>query len=461
MPPSLTPIEVPTDRGDLCIPFLESHGFFARTHPIRSRDKSCLSDPFGYYLRRRLGLRDPLRFSKALSRGSWAHEILEFMPGTPPSAWPSNLQSRLDARLKELSDICDECGLHAELRAGILANERTTALSALGWLTALAQWRLPSNPLLADGFLAELRKRHTIASEVRIAFRVPGVKTECLIELDRLSYDEKHNTLWIEDYKTTEGSVRDRGHQCPVEHQNRLYLYGVVHNLPTLLDRFNLPADARLGGFRHLILQSPSISLNQKDRPYSYSSHGKRTGVSGTVHQTNGGWGAQILGGSSQEFASEHQAVEWLHSQTGKAPERIYDGEPSLDLYARRCIDYYNGAGDYADKFGERQSDPPVLISTTRVDEILNPDTEMELLDTLKRIDYFATLRPVPRFFPRFAEGMLNMSSHKLNAYAPFYTSPVRMWPQIAHENRLIPTFIDEDVPQLDAGDCFIGDPNV
>ena len=57
--------------------WLESQGLVAKEPAIRSSDyETILSCPFQYYLSRRLGLVSALRWSAALSRGSWFHKRL-------------------------------------------------------------------------------------------------------------------------------------------------------------------------------------------------------------------------------------------------------------------------------------------------------------------------------------------------------------------------------------------------
>ena len=71
MPPNQEPQPLPTDRAKSARIYLEPEGLVARVPSIRSSDYgSALSDPFGYYLRRRLGLTPPLLYSEALARGS-------------------------------------------------------------------------------------------------------------------------------------------------------------------------------------------------------------------------------------------------------------------------------------------------------------------------------------------------------------------------------------------------------
>ena len=79
MPPNVQEIKPPEGWGEDAARWLEAHGMVAEVPTIRSSDyESCLGNPFGYYLTRRLGLSDALRWSEALSRGSWFHKRFEY-----------------------------------------------------------------------------------------------------------------------------------------------------------------------------------------------------------------------------------------------------------------------------------------------------------------------------------------------------------------------------------------------
>jgi hypothetical protein len=73
MPPEFR--STPVGSRDL----LAQHGLVERRPPVRSSDFRSLGSPFHYYLTRKLGLVPALRYSVALSQGTWFHAALELL----------------------------------------------------------------------------------------------------------------------------------------------------------------------------------------------------------------------------------------------------------------------------------------------------------------------------------------------------------------------------------------------
>lgn len=102
----------------------------AEVPPSRASDYSlCLSNPFQYYLTRRLGLVPMLSWSEALSAGTWMHEraryfFQSFPNGDLPAELNTELQNQLDDRLTELRAACNTLSISPARENEILEDER-------------------------------------------------------------------------------------------------------------------------------------------------------------------------------------------------------------------------------------------------------------------------------------------------------------------------------------------------
>ena len=122
MPPEIQPVPLPTDRARSARHYLESEGLVPRIPSIRSSDySSSLSDPFGYYLRRRLGLIPALSYSEALSRGSYFHTL--FALYDRDDRWQI-FKRQCQSRLTEINNICKQLRVAESARADAVQNEQ-------------------------------------------------------------------------------------------------------------------------------------------------------------------------------------------------------------------------------------------------------------------------------------------------------------------------------------------------
>ena len=133
MPPEIESVPLPTGRGQDAQKWMEYHGYVDTTPSIRSSDyEGVLHCPFQYYLSRRLGLSPALRWSKALSRGSWFHKRLEFYRDTPETAALA-MDKLLSDRLDELEEICQAIGIKGESKDNVLEREKKDVACASAW----------------------------------------------------------------------------------------------------------------------------------------------------------------------------------------------------------------------------------------------------------------------------------------------------------------------------------------
>lgn len=451
MPPSVTPIPVPKGRGADVVPFLEANGIFPVEPPIHSSDLYELHvDPFNYYLKRRLGLVKALRWpGKALNRGSWFHTIFE-LAHLSPGDRAVRYEQKILNRLTELEGLCATLGLLGDKRTNILRIERQDARTAQGWFEEALTLKYPHIETLKDGFLAQLNAPHlrVLASELTLIYAgeeaVEGFPLAIII--DKLVYNTKTNTVWIYDPKTTGGDAVERA-QCPlVEFQCRHYLWVVRALMQSgeLQKMFGLPANATLGGMKHICVHKPQISFGDKDRDFVYTSEGKKTGISGKamMEGTSGKWIVLTSNdGSPKTYADEGTAFQALWDLCGKKPEKLYaEGEPNILNYRKRVRDYYLMQGEYA-KDG-LTAPLRICISTSHAKELLDEDATFEYLSLLQRIHHFATLDPSPRNFARTMDGMWNWDD--LTEYAPFYTTRPAQWPDVILKNGFIVRHRDE-----------------
>ena len=107
-------IEEPKDNSRSAKEFLEYHGYVSRQPSIRSSDyELVLSNPFQYYLSRRMGLIPCLQWSDALARGGWFHTYLEYINHSE-SVIDEAYNDAITNRKDELKEICEQRGIKGE-----------------------------------------------------------------------------------------------------------------------------------------------------------------------------------------------------------------------------------------------------------------------------------------------------------------------------------------------------------
>lgn len=452
-PPEVQKIAVPTGRGRPAKQWLEAQGLVSRIPPIRSSDIAVLSDPFGWYISRRLSLVPAFSRNASRDRGTWLHKAYETSGG-------SGYAQALEARLKELTAICEALGTtNAELQK-VLETERHDAATALVWYKTSQKVRIPGSEQMKDGWLKYLERdyRRTLGHEVTLIVNDPNYKwTPLLAQFDSLHYNSRTRSVWAVDLKTTD-NAETRALSCPVEFQTRHYLNILKSGLQAIIDTYGLPPDTKAGGILHVTITRPNIKFGENDRHYTYRSEGKRSGVTGTAipHALDKGkWTMMADGPGGRTLVkdlNELEAVGQLHEVTGKTPEKVYvEGPPSIELYERRCEDWYLGRGDFLHLAPERDITPPVNISTSPI-TVLDEDAEAEYQNLLTQIHRYATIEAWPVNFPRIGSSMLTYGRQP-SAYAPLYVAPVREWPALCRHLRLIHSPREKDLnPDLPPG---------
>jgi len=442
--PVVNPAPLPKDRGRSARHFLESEGLPASIPSIRSSDYgSALSDPFGYYLRRRLGIIPALSYSEALSRGSYFHVLFALFDRDDR---PQIYKRMCAARLTEINNICKQLRISETARATAIQNEQLDQAMAGAWYNAFEN--LPclnqnsALDLLQDNFIK-------IGAELRLTWldeRFP--KCRQVTQFDLLLLNRKTNKLWIVDAKTTAGPPLIRLSTVKEEFQTMHY----IHALEWFFERGllhkqypQIPANAEIGGMMHMAILKPSIQFGQADRDFHWESEGKRTGVAGRIMRSPVNiqdlgpyvikWTAQApylepFCGSIEDCLAE------LHSQTGKKPERVYQGEPSIAKYQERCMRWYKGEGEYLDRAPDFNNDPPINISYTHASIMLDKDWRTDYLNRVVMIYDLATREANPCNYLRNIDG-LRMGS-KLANYSPFYLTEPKDWPMLLKSEQFL-----------------------
>ena len=451
MQPETQPAPLPTDRGKTARIFLETEGLAPRVPCIRSSDyNSSLSDPFGYYLRRRLGITPALSYSEALSRGSYFHVLFAlFDRGDRAQIY----KRMCETRLSEITSICKEMRISETFRAAAIENEVIDQAMARTWFNAFEN--LPylkgdsALDLLQDNFIK-------LGSEVRLTWvdeRYP--KTRQVAQFDLLLLNRKTNKLWIVDAKTTAQPPLVRLSTVQQEFQTQHYLHclewffsrGLLHK------QYDLPANVQLGGMMHVAVLKPSIQFGQADRNFHWEAEGKRTGISGRIMrspvnlQAQGPYVIKWLTGErnpTPDVGTLDECLAILHEKAGKKPEKVYDGEPSINQYMDRCMRWYKGEAEYSDRAPDFQNDPPINISYTHASVMLDKDWRIDYLARVDMIYSMATREANPCNFLRNIDA-LRMGS-KLANYSPFYLTEPKDWPALLQTEQFLVVHRDESV---------------
>lgn len=443
MPPETIPTPLPTDRAKSARQYLESEGLVPRVPSIRSSDySSALSDPFGYYVRRRLGLIPALSYSEALSRGSYFHTL--FALYDRDDRWQI-FKRQCAARLTEINNICKDLRIAESHRADAVQNERIDQAMASAWYNAFEN--LPcikgqsALDLLSDNFVK-------LGSEVRLTWideRFP--KTRQVAQLDLLLLNRKTNKLWIVDAKTTASPPLIRLSTVKEEFQTMHYLHALewFFTRGLLHKQYDLPPNVQLGGMMHMAILKPSIQFGQADRDFHWESDGKRTGIAGRIMRSPVNLqdqGDYVIKWTRNQPSPEpccgtmEECLHVLHEVTGKKPEKIYQGEPSLAKYMERCTRWYKGEGEYLDRAPDFHNDPPVNFSYTHASVMLDKDWRLDYLSRVAMIYKLATQEANPCNFLKNIDA-IRMGS-KLANYSPFYLTEPKDWPALVQTQQFL-----------------------
>jgi hypothetical protein len=130
------------------------------------------------------------------------------------------------------------------------------------------------------------------------------------------------------------------------------------------------------------------------------------------------------------------ECIEELHKQTGKKPERVYQGEPSLQNYMERCMRWYRGQGEYLDKAPDFVNDPPINISYTHASTMLDTDWRADYLGRVAMVYDLATREANPCNFLKNIDA-IRMGS-KLAHFSPFYLTEPKEWPSLVQAQHFL-----------------------
>jgi hypothetical protein len=440
-------------RGISAANFLASQGIKAVPAHVRSSDIGAPGDPFGYYLRRRLGLIPALKRFDALEHGSWAHVHFEYLDRPFEEAYSEVKATILPARSMELRDAGIRGGFPEDsdtIKDAIAEAEYDMDLTAC-WMQAAREVEVPGYGYYHE-FFNNRDYWEVIGREVTIS--VPVGDTFATIQIDLLLYSKvtiprlgiEKDRLYIVDLKTCKEPTNVRAASCPVEFQAVHYPYTLDRALREgLVDCLTADdwSEKKVGGVFHLIIQKPQIRMGAADRPYSYSAYGKRKNRSGyALLQADGTWTVQIIDHANNgekvttPARCEDHAFNDLWNAVGKKPEKEFTDDPDPGRYLERVKAWYRGEG--VDP-GERADALPVNISFTNshlIDRTSDEFAEYEV--NLAILEELATRPPEPCMFPRNARKGMVEWGRLLSPYSPFYTQPVHQWPEIIARGHFI-----------------------
>jgi len=406
MPPETDAVPIPSTMGRDAMEYLEAHGLVAHVPHMRSSDfEVCLANPFAYYIHRRLGLTDPLRWSAALAQGSWFHERLRHFEKSENEAQEIMNQKFFD-RLDELRGICAACHILPETHLQMADEEERAFHMALAWYEAMMDYPIPERKSLRQYLLMPFIQ--VLGHEVLCKIQDPSFpKVELIAQYDILVYHEGQNSVWIIDPKTCAEQTHIRLASCPIEFQTQHYLYILKKLIESgeLQEKFNLPHDVKVGGMIHIAVQKPTIHFGNLDRDYEEMEHTYNRGEKK---------GETVI-------------------------KRNYSGEPRFVNYVERCRRWYRAESEYEHRAGEM---PPVNQSTISGSLIYDPNILDEHFDRCCLIYQYATCSPWPSNFPKSARSIQVYG--KLSTLSPLYLMPVKDWPTVIQEMRLVKRWRDE-----------------
>ena len=334
-------VEVPVFTGDQQRQFLETELIESRVPSIRSSDfELILHCPFQYYLSRRLGLIPIFQQSQALSHGSWFHTYMEHFH-EEESVRDEKYLAAWKRREVELDEICRTYGIIGESKDGVIQKEERFSEEAKAWCKALYKVRMSNGFSFVDYCTQDYWQLLGTEVSVMTDEVVPRAAT-----FDVLLYHKEQNSVWIVDYKTTAMSPIDRLRLCPIEFQTRHYTHILEDTKAKVLEHFDLPKHAKVGGMIHVAVQKPTIKFGIRDR----------------------------------DFEMNEKTLKRGPRKGQTIVEKNFYGEPKLENYIQRCEDWYKGAGDFLDKKADRDSNPPVSISVCSLEK-----TDLENNSTRKR----------------------------------------------------------------------------
>lgn len=416
-----TPPAPPSDWGQSLTAWLEHHGHIATTPHIRASDYyTCATDPFRYYVERRLGLQSAFAYSEALRHGSWLHKCIELDPFTTDwtlAQWTVALTPYINARKAELEVVCDTFNIHGDARAAILLREEQDALTVAAWYSAERAVPIGTTKPFKDFISNPNYKIVGRELGLRVKNPVDPSHPDLAGRVDLLYLNTLNNSLIILDAKSTAKVTSVRLAGCGWEYATLHYIHlldaclksGLLHNLMP-----SLPPDVTIGGMVHVAFEKPEIRLSSMDRDCTQievtPSRGKNKGVSRT--------------------------------------ENVYSGEPKFINFQRRVQDWVFSTGDYLHLRTERSVDPVVNMSWTPAHSssaspfpgVLDPVRREHFLKKYQIIAQYATASPEPNNFPVNDQTLVDPFSKRYTAWGALAVSRPASWPEVIRQNRLVTT---------------------
>lgn len=459
MPPETASIPLPLTRGEDALAYLRHCGLDPRIPPsLRSSDyASALSNPYLYFLVRRLGLVPALSWSKAKNQGSWFHHLFA-MFDNPDRFVIYN--SMLDTRIVELKRMCKELSLGPDETAGILERERIDAARARAWFEATEYVPIPRENAAPITFQQWLRDERwsVVGRELRYSYIHPEFPlVPIVITMDLLLYSASSNSLWVIDAKTTRRYPDLRLSTIAHEFQTQQYMVTVRHRLADLCRNLSLPLDCKFGGMVHPCIWKPQIVFGQKDRDFRWVADGKRKKQIGRLvvapdrQQWTAEWGDPGCAPSFKVAGSFEKCFKALWAGCGKKPEKVFCGEPRLGNYVDRLAECYRGEGEYSGDAESRAAHPPVNMSTTTAWRLLDERWLTEYWDRVDLVYQWATCDPIPGAFPRNTDDLFRYDD--LSLYADFFLNEVEHYPEIIAKKHFMVAHRDEDITPLEQED--------
>ena len=387
-------------RGHAAKLFLDEAGIPARVPNIRSSDyELVLSNPFIYYLTRRLGLCSAFTPSTALARGSWFHAMFEHDDLSQPEPSITGIEALVGKRRQEIGDTCSELGIVGETRSKILTEIQRDADVARAWYDATHNLPLPS-PF--DSWRAYLRRDYWQLMGRELRVEIPQRKGPSLVaQFDALFYHKKHNTLWIVDFKTTSHDPKLRALTVTREFQTQHYLSILRKAIDTKAFDFTLPSNCEVGGMMHIIVQKCHLEFGMSDRNFSLEPFTPTRGPNKGVTRY----------------------------------EKNYHGDPVYSNYLGRVSRWYRCVDEYADLKPKRETSPAVNISLTTFTDVLDSEGQQEYDDRLELIESYALCQAYPSNFRLSTSSLISHSEP--SPWAAFAFTPVQSWPDLLNHNQL------------------------
>jgi len=398
---------------------------------IRSSDEGVETDPFGYFLRRRLGLVPALAYAPAFSQGIWTHHHLHNMVSDDFS-----LADALVETHEEIGEDGKKAGCSDETIYAAQDRQSTDKDLAAAWWAGACQIKIPQYGSIPE-FLSRPWWRLLSAEEEFRTF-YPQIISPIVIKPDLILYNEKQKVIWVVDLKTCSEPTDIRAATCPLEFQTFHYPFGLewMRQTGDLFGRFpDIDHDTEIAGMIHIIMQKPTIKFGASDRPYHWHAESKRSKLSG---QASGGltlpWVVTISDDRPTCVGeSEDEAIANLQEAVGTKPKKIFADDPDPDRFAIRCKDWYLAQNDSLHRETEATA---VNISFTDGRFVKEEDTIAEYNRTVKLIDKYATCEPDPRCFRK--RGAQLRSYGRLSPYIPFYLCPLKDWPEIIVRDKFV-----------------------